>query len=512
MTERNMGENFSWFIAEVVSVKDKLEAGRVQIRVFGRHDDKTNIPDDDLPWAMVMQPVTSAAHGRMGSTPVGLIKGSKVIGFWTDEDHQNAIIMGSFAKVGDVKGETSVGNVPDIDTSVNGVPSPSQGSTQYPYNATSSLFKQRLLIAEIDAGLKLVNSIKNNFGSTTTKDVEQKMKEPKSPTTASVDKTDTGDVLDHIKQVDPNGVSSTLPNMANGFSNIKNIMNLSSPMGLIGSLTKSITGAVSSLSSSLGFNQLSSALNSALNSGLLQSAAKIALTAALIELHTSAAKNNGVPKPITRPLYAVATATSPKPDPSLIVATPPALYIQQYYSIDKDPFPGYIQWLGPSAPGGNPNYKYTLRGTQPNYTSPLMHVQYHHADDLALKIGLAVAAGALTAKVLDGLLSGSLSSIKDMGLSKVLGAGVTAASIVGLSQKLIPNLGKGINGLTGKHLPNSVLGAGVGVAMGAFAVKQALLAVKKASMNSSLAPTQDQQDANLKAAMKASEEAAKVTG
>jgi hypothetical protein len=99
-----------------------------------------------------------------------------------------------------------------------------------------------------------------------------------------------------------------------------------------------------------------------------------------------------------------------------------------------------------------------------------------------------------------------------MGLSKVLGAGVTAASIVGLSQKLIPNLGKGINGLTGKHLPNSVLGAGVGVAMGAFAAKQALLAVKKASMNSSLAPTQDQQDANLEAAMKASEEAAKVTG
>jgi len=505
MTERSMGDSFSWFIAEVVNVKDKLEAGRVQIRVFGRHDDITNLPDKDLPWAMVMQPVTSAAHGRMGSTPVGLIKGSKVIGFWVDEDNQNAIIIGSFAKVGDVKGETSVGNIADIDTSVNGVPSPSQGSTQYPYNATSSLFKQRLLIAEIDAGAKLVNAIKNNFGSTTTKDVEKKMKEPKTPTTASADKTDDSDVLSIVKQVDPDGKSSTLPNMTDGFSNIKNIMNLSSPMGLIGSLTKSITGAISSLSSSLGFSQLSGLLNSALNSGLLQSAAKIALTAALIDLHKSAAKNNGVPKYTPKPLYSIATATSPKPDANLIVTAAPSLYVQQYHSIDKDPYPGYIQWKGP-----NGDFKYTLRGTQPNYSSPIAHVQQHHADDLALKIGIAVAAGALTANVLDKLLSGSLDSIKDMGLSKVLGAGVSAASIVSLSQKLIPNLGKGINGLTGKHLPNSVLGAGVGVAMGAFAAKQALLAVKKASMNSSLAPTQAQQDAKLKEAMKASEDAMKA--
>jgi hypothetical protein len=504
MTERNMGENFSWFIAEVVNVKDKYESGRVQIRVYGRHDDKTNIPDDDLLWAMVMQPVTSAAHGRMGSSPVGLIKGSKVIGFWTDEDHQNAILIGSFAKVGEVKGETSVGNVPDIDTSVNGVPSTSQGSAQYHYNATSSLFKERLLIAEIDAGLKLVNKIKNDFGANPTKEVEKKMKEPKSPTTASVDKTDTADVLDQIKQVDPNGVSSTLPNMANGFSNIKNVMSLSSPMGLIGSLTKSITGAISSLSSSLGFGQLSSLLNSGLTSGLIQGAAKIALTAALIDLHTSAAKNKGVPTYTPKPLYAMATATSPKPPSNLIVTTAPTLYIQQYYLIDKDPYPGYIQWKGPSG-----DYKYTLRGTQPNYASPLAHVQDHHADDLALTIGLAVAAGTLTAKVLSGLLDGSLSSIKDMGLSKVLGAGVTAASIVGLSKQLIPNLGKGINGLTGNHLPNSVLGAGVGVALGSFAVKQALLAVKKASMNSSLAPTQAQQEAKLADAMKASEQAAK---
>ena len=48
------------FIAEVRNVKDDLsKSGKVQIRIYGNHDDEQNIKDDDLPWGTVILPVTS---------------------------------------------------------------------------------------------------------------------------------------------------------------------------------------------------------------------------------------------------------------------------------------------------------------------------------------------------------------------------------------------------------------------------------------------------------------------
>ena len=79
MTEASLGSSFSWWVAKVVNVKDPDQSGRVQIRIFCKHDDEKNIPDKDLPWAMPLQPVTSAAIGKLGTAPLGLVKDSKVM-------------------------------------------------------------------------------------------------------------------------------------------------------------------------------------------------------------------------------------------------------------------------------------------------------------------------------------------------------------------------------------------------------------------------------------------------
>jgi hypothetical protein len=89
-----------FYFAEVRDIKDPLKSGRVKVRKYGYQNDEENIKDDHLPWAMPLQPVTSAATGKVGITPVGLLVGSRVVIAYMDDDtaEQYPIIMGSFAR------------------------------------------------------------------------------------------------------------------------------------------------------------------------------------------------------------------------------------------------------------------------------------------------------------------------------------------------------------------------------------------------------------------------------
>jgi hypothetical protein len=109
VTERAFGSNFKWFVAKVVNrgdgkdaaEKDKTESGRVQIRIYGKHDDEKNIPDSTLPWAIPMLPINSGA-GRAGvsASPLGLQKDSQVVGFFADSDENIPILMGILVRSG----------------------------------------------------------------------------------------------------------------------------------------------------------------------------------------------------------------------------------------------------------------------------------------------------------------------------------------------------------------------------------------------------------------------------
>ena len=97
-TQDFMGaEGFVWFYGVVEDRKDPLFLGRVKVRCIGFHtDDKTLIPTEDLPWADIIQSITSAAISGIGSTPTGLVEGTHVFGFFRDgREAQEPVILGT---------------------------------------------------------------------------------------------------------------------------------------------------------------------------------------------------------------------------------------------------------------------------------------------------------------------------------------------------------------------------------------------------------------------------------
>ena len=89
---------FAWWQGVVEDRNDPEKFGRYKVRILGYHTlDKNVLPTESLPWAIPMQPVTSAAISGVGSSPTGLVEGSAVIGFFVDgDDGQIPVIMGSF--------------------------------------------------------------------------------------------------------------------------------------------------------------------------------------------------------------------------------------------------------------------------------------------------------------------------------------------------------------------------------------------------------------------------------
>jgi len=95
-------DNFIWFTGVVEERNDPLRLGRVKVRMFGLHSAKKvkgkteGIPTEDLPWAYPMQPITSAAMNGIGTTPLGPVEGTHVVGFFRDGDNcQDPIVMGT---------------------------------------------------------------------------------------------------------------------------------------------------------------------------------------------------------------------------------------------------------------------------------------------------------------------------------------------------------------------------------------------------------------------------------
>src|SRR5210317_1151751 len=89
--------DFIWWYGVVEDRKDPLFLGRVKVRCIGFHtDDKDEIPTDELPWAQVISPITSAAISGIGTTPIGLVEGSHVFGFFRDgREGQEPVVLGS---------------------------------------------------------------------------------------------------------------------------------------------------------------------------------------------------------------------------------------------------------------------------------------------------------------------------------------------------------------------------------------------------------------------------------
>ena len=92
-------DGFNWWIGVVEDRMDPEKMGRCRVRIYGYHtDSKLILPTKDLPWATPIQPITSAAISGIGTSPLGPVEGTWVIGFFLDgEDMQQPAIFGTIA-------------------------------------------------------------------------------------------------------------------------------------------------------------------------------------------------------------------------------------------------------------------------------------------------------------------------------------------------------------------------------------------------------------------------------
>jgi len=473
MTERSLGQPSGWWIGIVTNVMDPHRSGRVQVRIFGRHDDKANIPDEDLPWAQVMQPATSAALGRIGTAPVGLMVGSRVMGMWADRDYQYPIIQGTVGKAGDAKSDSTTGGTPEIDTTVGSIPAASQQSVSNPYSA---LNPNRITINQIDGGQEqgLVDSVKVDDGIIMSK--EAGMKFADVPTIASVGTGSDGDVLQLFKQVDPNYKISALPCLPFNALQVNIQLDLTSIIsGIVNVVANAIRNAILELANKLGIQKILAALNEAayamnsvrnlinalantrvcgisvLNNGTAATA-DLALAQAVTSIngitgYTRGALNfvkttaleNSIKSIITTPLARVPSVSfSPITG---VQIEPPIGYVQEYYSYDNDPYPGYIKWVDPMNIG---EPIYTLRNGQPNFATPQQHTQY---DTQKLLVGSleSVFKVSVSGPQLMRAISSSIDFAKISGATKVMGSGYSFSSIINMAASLIPLLAQGVN-------------------------------------------------------------------
>ena len=89
----------SWWVGVVENRNDPERLGRCKVRIFGYHTENiSDMPTDDLPWAIPMTPITSASSSGVGTSPVGPLEGTWVIGFFLDgEDKQQPLMVGTIA-------------------------------------------------------------------------------------------------------------------------------------------------------------------------------------------------------------------------------------------------------------------------------------------------------------------------------------------------------------------------------------------------------------------------------
>jgi len=93
-------DGFTWFVGVVEDRQDPKTLGRVRVRCLGYHtEDIVKLPTADLPWAHPMNPITSATVSGVGQTPLGVVEGTWVVGFFTDIDKQMPMIMGTLPGV-----------------------------------------------------------------------------------------------------------------------------------------------------------------------------------------------------------------------------------------------------------------------------------------------------------------------------------------------------------------------------------------------------------------------------
>src|SRR6056300_41593 len=91
-----MSLNNTFYVGVVEDRQDPEALGRCKVRIVGLHTHDTSLlPIEDLPWALPITPITSAAMNGIGSAPVGPVEGTSVMVMFADYWKQQPIMLGT---------------------------------------------------------------------------------------------------------------------------------------------------------------------------------------------------------------------------------------------------------------------------------------------------------------------------------------------------------------------------------------------------------------------------------
>lgn len=151
------GDQTRWFVGRVVSLSDPLQLGRVKVRIFGIHSENTiDIPDEDLPWAQIVTPITEGGTTGLGNI-LGIQLESNVFGIFLDGMHsQLPLVIGSLPKEGDTNPLTIGTNTLSKSVSVTGAPGDPYAAV-YPDNKVTQTKSGHVIEIDDTAGAERIH-------------------------------------------------------------------------------------------------------------------------------------------------------------------------------------------------------------------------------------------------------------------------------------------------------------------------------------------------------------------
>lgn len=451
------------FIAEVRNIVDPFKSGKVQIRIYGNHDDEHEILDEHLPWALTLQPITSAATSKIGIIPTGMIVGSRVFGVFIDKAHQQPVILGTFPRGSKLLQDSATANEggqETLDPNQKGVDVPEHGHPE-DNNTGKTPNSVKVGGTAVDPmGAKYNNApfVENSNGPQGL-DVAKSKFAPNSneATIAAVDPST--DLPAALQQVGTSG--TIMPTMISALNSVGSIMsmmnqtntnnNTSTNTGVNQYAIAALTGALSILSNKYGFNIVIRLFSVALTNYFndINPAYSTILSESLLNFINNGVQYNYINLPYNMtPITNLIGNNIPTP----VVSDPPDFYVQQYYSASTDLYPGYIQWEGPTG-----DYVYTQRTSlYPNYSS---------ADEALIDVAQTefvalftpfFASDIMTYNDINNILSIVVPDTQNNAANNSLGNN-SSLNIMGLITSLLGTIGGMINSADSNHLPKSVL-------------------------------------------------------
>lgn len=214
------------FVARVTNVFDPEFSGRVQIRIHGLHDDVSRVPDDKLPWARCIFPVTNSIFDGVASATTGLMPGTTVVGHFADDAKQIPLVDGTVGGTTARLSDFPKANIGEDFNSVLGMSLPSIalpelkfvanktiGSIDFVGQSISSMMKMiesGNIVGAIEAVVDAVDQfdeVLNNVKNSTIEQVNGIIQAFASDALAAVERTTdvvtvpTGHVIQYIKEV-----------------------------------------------------------------------------------------------------------------------------------------------------------------------------------------------------------------------------------------------------------------------------------------------------------------------